>query len=45
METALEKLDQLIGYGEYLENDFVRIMATQAKEALIKDINVNYTEL
>lgn len=45
METALAKLDQLIGYGEWSQNDFVRIMATQAKEALIRDINVNYTEL
>lgn len=45
METVIEKLDHLIDYGEFMDNQFVRIMAQKAKDELIKTINVNYTEL
>lgn len=45
METVIEKLDHLIDYGKFMDNQFVRIMAQKAKDELIKTINVNYTEL
>ena len=45
MESVIDKLDHLIGYGEWSGNEFVRIVATQAKQELIKNINVKYDEL
>jgi len=45
MEDIMDRVDHLIGYGEWSENELVRIIATKLKQDIIRNINVNYEEL